>query len=71
MGGNRVCPEDCPLAVLVRAFDGRAKRLIDRRLSQPELNDAKDLELWARQQTWQQASMLVHTLLEGGFVNEH
>jgi hypothetical protein len=62
-----VCPT---AALLAEAFDARAKRLINRRLSD-NLSDEKDLELWARQQTWQHASMMVHALLEGSPVNEH
>ena len=71
MGGDRACPDDCPFVSLVEAFDGRAKRLINRRLSELNISDEKDLELWARQQTWQHASMMLRALFEGGSINEH
>lgn len=70
MGGDRVCPEDCPVPLLARAFDHRAERLINRRLSE-HLTDEKDLEFWARQQTWQHAAMVVRALLEGTTIYEH
>jgi hypothetical protein len=70
MGGERTCPDDCPLVLLIEAFDGRATRLINRRLSD-ELNNEKDLELWARQQTWQHASIMVRELAEGRSIKEH
>ena len=70
MGGDRTCPDDCPLTQLIQAFDNRAQRLITRRLSDLNLTDQKDLELWARQQTWQHASMIARILFDGGCIHE-